>query len=121
MRVRAIDELGDWTFGKGQNNYLVANAAIVQNIKTRLLSFLGDCFFDAGAGIDWFTFLGGKDQFSLTLAVKSVILNTEGVTGIKQTSVNLDSGTRQIFIQYSVITVYTSVSGIFQFDLNGAA
>ena len=51
MKVRALDESGDWTFGKGENNYYSANDAIAQNIKTRLYSFLGDCFFDLSANI----------------------------------------------------------------------
>ena len=49
----------DWTFGKGRQSYLRHEAAIKQSIRTRLMSFLGDCFFDINAGIDWWRFLGG--------------------------------------------------------------
>lgn len=118
MRVRALDVAGDWLFGKGQNDYLTANAAIVQNIATRLLSFLGDCFFDLGAGIDWWNLLGGKSQIAIQLAVAAVILNTDGVTGILQLSVFVDVD-RKITIKYQVQTVYSKVSSQFQYDLNG--
>lgn len=119
-RVRAIDVNGDWTFGKGQNDYLKDNAAVVQSIGTRLKSFLGDCFFDSGAGIDWFNLLGGKDELSLRLSVSSVILNTKDVTGILQLSVNLDAKSRRLTVTYQVQTTFSRASGIFRFDLNGS-
>jgi len=106
MRVRSLDVNGDWNFGKGREDYLLDNNAIVQNLKTRLQSFLGDCFFDIKAGIDWFTLLGSKNQLAIELAVRAVIFNTEGVTGIISSSVTLLS-TRELRIQYTVETVYS--------------
>lgn len=119
MRVRALDADGDWTYGKGQNNYLTQNRAVGQNIQTRLLSFLGDCFFDLSAGIDWFTYLGGKDQLALNLAVSAVILNSQDVTGIRQLSIDL-SATRVLTISYRVQTTYSVFTGSFAYDLNGS-
>lgn len=116
MRVRELDNTHDWTFGKGRNNYLRDRAATMQNINTRLQSFLGDCFFDAGAGIDWFNLLGTKDQVSLNLAVSAVILNTIDVTGIEQLSVEL-SQQRLLEIKYQVQTSYGPAFQTFQFDL----
>ena len=121
MIIRALDSNGDWTYGKGQNNYKSGNAAVAEDIQTRLASFLGDCFFDTGAGIDWFNLLGGKDQLALNLAVSAVILNTENVTGILQLSINLVRATRAITIQYDVQTTYSQTSGTFQYDLNGSS
>lgn len=116
MIVRTIDTIGDWTFGKGKNNYRKDNDAITQNIKTRLLSFLGDCFFDVTAGIDWFTFLGSKNQLALNLAISAVILNTEFVTGILQLSVNLNTD-RNFSVSYRVQTTYSTTGDTFQYDL----
>lgn len=115
MRVRALNQNHDWLFGKGQNDYLQANAAIAQNINTRLSSFLGNCFFDLGAGIDWFNLLGSKDQTALNLSISTVILNTAEVTGILQLSVGL-SATRQFTVQYKAQTVYSTTSSTFVFD-----
>jgi hypothetical protein len=120
MRVRALDSDHDWTFGKGQNNYFRNNLAVVQNIDTRLQSFLGDCFFDTGAGIDWFTLLGAKDQLSLTLSISSTILNTADVTGLEELSVELSETTRRLTCQYKVQTIYSQASGVFQFDPGGS-
>ena len=120
MIMRALDSNGDWTYGKGKNNYNSGNAAVAENIQTRLASVLGDCFFDTGAGIDWFNLLGGKDQTALNLAVAAVILNTPNVTGILQLAVILNEVTRAILIQYQVQTTYSQITGTFQYDLNGS-
>lgn len=117
-RVRQIDVNHDWLFGKGQNDYVTGTAAVVQNINTRLSSFLGDCFFDLGAGIDWFNLLGGKDQVTLNLSISAVILNTLNVTGILQLSTAL-SAARVFTVSYKVQTTYTTAAGLFQYDING--
>lgn len=115
MRVRALDGNHDFTFGSGRSNYLQNNAAIAQNTNTRLSSFLGDCFYDLGAGIDWFNLLGAKDQTAVKLAVSSTILNTEGVTGIQEISFGLNAK-RQFSVSYTEQTVYSTTSSVFTFD-----
>lgn len=120
MIVRSIDVVNDWLFGRGANDYKSKNDAIAQSIKTRLQSFLGDCFFNTAAGIDWFNLLGSKNQLALNLAISAVILNTENVTGIKQLSVSLTSD-RVFSVTYRVQTTYSIASDTFQYDLTGAA
>ena len=117
MKLRAIDEAGDWLFGKGQNDFLKGNASVIQDIATRLNSFLGDCFFDLGAGLDWFNLLGAKNQLALNLAVTAVILNTQNVTRLIQLSILLDK-TRNVTIKYQVQTTYSVASGLFGFTPN---
>lgn len=119
MIIRAVDENNDWTFGKGKNDYLSGNNAIAQNIKTRILCFLGDCFFDTFAGIDWFNFIGGKNTLQLNLAISSVILNTAYVTGILQLSINLTSA-RVLTIVYKAQTTYSTIGSSFQYDFASA-
>jgi hypothetical protein len=109
MIVRAIDNLHDWQFGKGLNDYRFNQLAVVQNINTRLNSFLGDCFFDQGAGIDWFTFIGSKNQLGLNLAISAVILNTLNVLSMIQLSVNL-TDERVFTVSYNVSTTFGVVS-----------
>jgi hypothetical protein len=126
MIVRALDSNGDWTFGHGRSNYKRANLAVAQAIQSRVTSFLGDCFFDLGAGIDWFNLLGGKNELAISLAVSAVILNTtdsdgnQVVTGVKKLSVNLDSN-RSLQVSYQVVTVYSVLTETFQYDLGGGA
>lgn len=106
MIVRELDINHDWTFGKGRNNYLEKNSAIAQNINTRLQSFLGDCFFDTGAGIDWFNLLGSKNRIALELAITATILNTTGVTRLVELSLVVNDN-RRMTITYEVDTVYS--------------
>lgn len=82
MRFRNVNENGDWVFGKGRNSYLKGNEALMMNIKTRLLSFLNDCFFDTEAGIDWWNLLGGKDRKALLASIQRVVLRSSQVKRI---------------------------------------
>lgn len=131
MIVRSLDENGDWTFGAGINNYKRANLAVAQCLQTRLSSFIGNCFFDMGAGINWFGYLGGKgsnNTIQLSLALSAVILNTPNVNqngmaspavlGIKQLGFNVTTS-RGFSITYQVQTVYSSVNNSFTYDLGG--
>lgn len=111
MSVRALNSIGDWTFGSGRNNYLTQQAEIVQDISTRLYSFLGDCFFDLGAGINWFGFLSGKNELAMNLAVSAVILNSANVISLTQLSISLNSQ-RQCSIAYTVLTTFSSATGL---------
>ncbi len=107
--VRALDSLGDWTFGAGFNDYKSGAVAVAQNISTRLNSFIVDCFFDQGAGLNWFGLLGSKDEISLHLAVSAVILNTADVVSITELFITLNSQ-RKVSIAYTVSTSFGSIS-----------
>lgn len=110
MIIRSVDVNNDWNFGKGRNDYKKDLSAVTQNIKTRLQSFLGDCFFALDQGIDWFNLLGSKQILELRLAIAAVILNTEDVTEINLINITTSTSTRNILIQYDVNTVYGSVN-----------
>lgn len=111
--VRSIDADNDWNFGKGRSDYVKNNAAIQQSLKTRLQSFLGDCFFALDAGLDWFNILGSKNRIKLELDVRTVIINTTGVTRIRSVSTNVDPFTRLISMTYVVDTIYTNENPAF--------
>jgi len=105
MRVRSIDNTNDWKFGRGRNDYKKDIDAVAQSIKTRLQSFVGDCFFDLKAGVDWFEYLGTKKQEELKIAITTVLLNTENVVSANEVLISV--GTSRIFlIQYDVNTIY---------------
>lgn len=106
MIIRNLDSNGDFTFGSGKGNYLTNNPAIGLNINTRLLSWLNDCFFDAGAGIDWFNRLGNKNQRSLLeLDLKRIILQSYGVTALVTFSTQLNG---RIFTgNYTLNTIFS--------------
>ena len=91
MIFRSLDSSGDWNFGQGLESYAFGEQAIGLNIRTRILSFVGNCFFDMLAGINWFLYFGtpGKEQQTL-LSVKANILQAYGVTSVNSVTMNLD-------------------------------
>lgn len=108
MIFRALDVNHDWTFGKGVNDYTRLNQAIGLNIKTRILSWLGDCFFAQQEGIDWVNRLGSKRQRGLLEAdLRRIILQTPDVRGITIFDIIYDETGRRFSASYSVITIYS--------------
>jgi len=116
MIVRALDINNDWTFGRGKNNYKSNVDAVAQNVQTRLMSFLGDCFFKTDDGIDWFNLLGSKNRLELELAINATILNTENITGLIAVSSILNEN-RLISISYRAQSSFGTVDEIFQYDV----
>ena len=110
MIIRALDTLWDFTFGKGKSNYLTKDLAIAENIKTKLLSFYKDCFFDTEAGVDWFRLLGTLGQISnkaeILLRTRAIILGCYGVVRIVSLTSSVSG--RALSISYTIDTIYTS-------------
>lgn len=80
MRFRALDSNWDWKFGKGLGSYSGDTQAIAYDVKSKILSWVGDCFFNETAGIDWKNILGSKDQKSqLDDAIKKIIVEEYGI------------------------------------------
>lgn len=106
MIFRSLDSNRNWQFGKGKQSFVSASDAIALNVNTRLYSFLNDCFFDMGFGIDWFRLLGTKNtKQEIVLRCRAMILGTTGVIQLTDLSVGVDA--RRITIRYVVDTIYT--------------
>lgn len=104
---RNLDANNDWTFGIGQNNYVTEQQEIALNLRTRIMSFLGDCFFATNEGIDWWNLLDYRYQDRLEKAVQDVIKDTPGVTAINSVDI-LIGANRKIRIQYDIQTIYST-------------
>lgn len=105
--VRTLTPVGDWTYGNNLSGYLQGNDAIRQQISCRLQQFIGECFWDTQAGIDWFSWLGGKNPAGLNLAINAVILNTTGVLALNGSGFTADPVTRKFTVQWNVTTVFS--------------
>lgn len=103
---RNLDTDHDWTWGSNTSNYVIENQEIGLNIKTRVLSFLGDCFFAVNEGIDWWNLLDYRYQDKLENSVSEVVKNTPGVTAITSIDI-LVNADRQIRLSYDIQTVYS--------------
>lgn len=105
MIVRQVDSNNDFTFGGGKGNYISAQLAISQNVKTRIMEFLGDCFFNTQAGIDWFNLMDKGREADLLKSIQLTILGTEGVVGINSFDYTLVD--RKLTVSYDVKTIYS--------------
>lgn len=106
MSFRNLDNNGDWTFGLGRNNYVIENQEIALNIKTRVLSFLGDCFFATDEGIDYWNLLEYNKQDQLENAIASTIAATDGVQKVNNVDIIIGSN-RRMTVSYSIYTIYS--------------
>jgi hypothetical protein len=113
MKIRALDGTHDWKFGKGLSSYAFDNQAIGENIQTRLLSWLNDCWFDAGAGLDWPRLLGSRNtQKLIELSARAIILQSYGVIRVTEIIINFQGTARNLVLNYKIDTLFsTDVEG----------
>lgn len=107
MIIRALDSDGDWTYGKGLSDFLQNQAAIVQNVRTRILSWVGDCFFALQEGVDWNSRLDVGQQAALVQEIKTVVLQSSGVVGVNSIEADLDPVTRRITFTVDIVTIFS--------------
>ena len=114
MTIRNLDASGDWTFGQGVGNYLRGEAAVELNIRTRLLCFLGDCWWSTGFGIDWWNLLVGRGpaaQTNVVVAVRAFLASSYGVTRINYVSTSLNAA-RKLTVKWGIDTMFSlSITG----------
>lgn len=108
MKIRNLDANGDFTFGKGLQNYLTGQAAIKEDIATYLKLWVGNCFWALQAGVNYRQLLDKNQKLNLLSAIQAAILGRFGVTGIKQLDATLNPHTRALRVSYDVATIYTN-------------
>ena len=106
MIIRNLTSANDWTFGAGIQNYRRNLDAIELNIKTRLQSWKGDCFFAPLEGVDYNNYLDVRTKDFLDSDVKRVILQSEGVIKITVFGSTLERSTRAYSAQVEVVTIF---------------
>lgn len=75
MKTRAVDGNWDWKMGKCLQDYTIGSLSVAYTVKMKVQSWLGDCFFDATAGIDWKNILGAKNtKEQADVSIKDIIL-----------------------------------------------
>lgn len=108
MRYRALDANGDMTFGHGSANFTVNTpATVAQAISTRLKLDEGEWFLDVTEGLPLNQILGFTRR-TRDIAIRTRILQTQGVTGIVSYGSQLDSRTRAFTVEATVNTIYGS-------------
>jgi hypothetical protein len=107
MRYRRLDN-GDMTFGNQQGDFLRDTPETVgQAVMTRLRLWLEEWFLDITEGTPWQQAVLGKyTRKTIEPAIRSRILNTEGVTDIEAFETIIDSENRKVTINATINTLY---------------
>ncbi|CDG96950.1 conserved hypothetical protein [Xenorhabdus bovienii str. puntauvense] len=106
MRYRREDNNGDYSFGQGDNTFLINSPeAVAQAVKTRLNLWRGDWFLDTAAGTPYREAVLEKN-YSSAMAIREHVLGTEGVTEIILLDAKRDPDTRKITLTATINTRY---------------
>lgn len=120
-KFRNLDKNGDWEFGKGNQSYADYLNSTLLNIETRLKSFKWDCYFDLEAGIDWFSILATRGQYTkelIEINVRLCILQSLYVTKINSLNIVVDDVERNLKLDYNINTIYGEGSGSLEIGGN---
>ncbi|MBC8950265.1 hypothetical protein [Xenorhabdus sp. TS4] len=106
MRYRREDSNGDYSFGQGDNTFLINSPeTVAQAVKTRLSLWRGDWFLDVTEGTPYREAVLEKN-YSSAMSLRERILGTEGVIEIVSLDARRDPDTRQITITATINTRY---------------
>lgn len=108
MRYRREDADGDYTFGRGDNTWLINSPeTVAQAIKTRFLLWYGQWFLDTTTGTPWIQSVLGKQKPEIyNMAIRQRILDTAGVDSISDFNTTVNSATRRVSFTATVNTIY---------------
>ena len=111
MRYRKLDKNSDYTFGQDRSNFFVNTPeAVAQAVKTRLLLAQGEWFLDINEGTPYNAkILGAGRVATFSSAIRQVIIDTQGVTGITKYGAFYDSTTRKAKVNATINTLYGSI------------
>lgn len=111
IKMRNIDEQGDWCFGNNLQDYGDNLVSTKNNIITRLKSVMYDCFFDLTAGIDWFNILGNRGQYIrevIEINVRLCILQSLYV--LELVDLQIIEQDRKLRLEYTIKTLFGEIT-----------
>lgn len=108
MIIRKIDPTTrDWQFGKGLASYATNADAVSENIQTRILSWINDCFFALADGVDWKNRLEVGQQQALRDEIAAVIIKSFGVVSVNSVDLNFNPDNRLESLTYNIDTIFS--------------
>lgn len=114
MKYRREDENGDYTFGQGDNTWLINSPeAVAQAVKTRFLLWYGQWFLNTTEGTPWIqSVLGKQNPETYNLAIRRRILETRGVNSIIAFETTLNTSSRRVIFTATINTLYGTTTVI---------
>ena len=104
MIHRGLDTNDDWVFGRGKQSFAQGVDAVMLNIKTRIRSWKGDCFFAPNTGIDWNNYLDIGTKDFLDRDIIRTILQSDGVLKVLEYESEITD--RNLDVTATVQTIY---------------
>jgi hypothetical protein len=106
-QLKVDTETNDLDISTGNLVVVTGVDSLVQRIRTRLQTFLGECFLDASLGVPYFQQIF-KDKnprvSALNAAFGDAILSVDGVERILSLNYALDSVTRKLSVDFKVLS-----------------
>ncbi|KDA93338.1 bacteriophage protein [Pantoea agglomerans] len=114
MKYRREDENGDYTFGQGDNTWLINSPeAVAQAVKTRFLLWYGQWFLNTTEGTPWIqSVLGKQNPETYNLAIRRRILETRGVNSIIAFETTFNTSSRRVIFTATINTLYGTTTVI---------
>lgn len=111
MKYRKLDENGDYSFGNSSFDYIDADNAIAQAIKTKLQLFYGEWWEDISLGLPMFQSILGQVsnenlRRTVILLCAEQIQNVEGVSSVD--SIDVAISARKLTLDIDVTTEYNT-------------
>lgn len=109
MRYRRLDSNGDYSFGRGGQDFISGTLAVSQAIKSRLLLLEGEWWEDSAEGLPLFQHILGapgtpEGLSGADLLIQERISETPGVTSISDYQRTYDN--RNYSVSCDVVTIY---------------
>lgn len=112
MRYRREDSKGDYTFGSGDEAWLINSPeAVAQAVLTRFNLWYGQWFLDTTAGTPWIQSVLGRQKPEIyDLAIRQRILETQGVHAIRSFNTTVNTATRRVQFFAEIDTLYGPIT-----------
>jgi hypothetical protein len=93
-----LDDTGDLEIIDGELSLTSGIDAIAQELRQRLLFFIGEWFLDTRLGVDWFgtALVKNPNWTRINQMIRSVAMQTSGIRSIRGLEFDFDSGTRNL-------------------------
>jgi hypothetical protein len=95
-------QAGDLDLSGHRLNLTTGEAAIEQNLRVRLLFFLGEWFLDRSQGIPYYrdVYVKAPDLLLLQHLFRTAILSTTGISTVNQLTVSVDKSLRKLLLTF---------------------
>ena len=102
----ALDSNNDIFIEKGKIKRVTGSAQAVQNVRTRLLTYYGECFINTGRGVKWFekVFIKPVNLSTVESEIKTTILATSGIATLDAFDMTFDKTNRSLSVTFGATT-----------------